>query len=157
VIAVVSTEEKAAVAKAAGAQDTVLVDGFRDAVRELTGGRGADIIVDPVGGDRMTDSLRSLAVEGRLLIIGFTGGDIPTIKVNRLLLNNVSAVGVGWGAFWTNRSGYLQEQWADLAPLVASGAIDPVLGTSHPLDAAAAAISELADRRAAGKVLITVR
>ena len=99
-IAVVSTEAKIAIAKAAGASDVVLADGFKDAVKELTDGRGVDIVVDPVGGDRFTDSLRSLAPGGRLLVIGFTGGEIPTVKVNRLLLNNVDAVGVGWGA-WT--------------------------------------------------------
>ena len=98
-IAVVSTEAKIAVAKAAGASDVVLAEGFKDAVKELTGGRGVDIVVDPVGGDRFTDSLRSLAPGGRLLVIGFTGGDIPTVKVNRLLLNNVDVVGVGWGAW----------------------------------------------------------
>ena len=98
-IAVVSTEDKAEVARAAGATDVVLADGFKDAVKELTDGRGVDIVVDPVGGDRFTDSLRSLAPGGRLLVIGFTGGDIPTVKVNRLLLNNVDAVGVGWGAW----------------------------------------------------------
>ena len=73
----VSTEDKIAVAKAAGASDVVLADGFKDAVKELTGGRGVDIVVDPVGGDRFTDSLRSLAPGGRLLVIGFTGGAIP--------------------------------------------------------------------------------
>ena len=99
-IAVVSTEDKVDVARAAGATDVVLADGFKDAVKELTDGRGVDIVVDPVGGDRFTDSLRSLAPGGRLLVIGFTGGEIPTVKVNRLLLNNVDAVGVGWGA-WT--------------------------------------------------------
>ena len=78
------------VATAAGAHEIVLADGFRQSVQELTGGRGVDLVVDPVGGDRFTDSLRSLAREGRLLVIGFTGGDIPTVKVNRLLLNNIS-------------------------------------------------------------------
>jgi NADPH:quinone reductase-like Zn-dependent oxidoreductase len=99
VIAVVSTEDKADIARAAGATDVVLADGFKDAVKELTGGRGVDVVVDPVGGDRFTDSLRSLAPGGRLLVIGFTGGEIPTVKVNRLLLNNVDVVGVGWGAW----------------------------------------------------------
>ena len=98
-IAVVGTEDKVEIAKAAGATDVVLADGFKDAVKELTDGRGVDIVVDPVGGDRFTDSLRSLAPGGRLLVIGFTGGDIPTVKVNRLLLNNIDVVGVGWGAW----------------------------------------------------------
>ena len=106
-IAVVSTADKGDVARAAGATDVVLADGFKDAVKELTGGRGVDVVVDPVGGDRFTDSLRSLAAGGRLLVIGFTGGDIPTVKVNRLLLNNVDAVGVGWGAWAVTHPGYL--------------------------------------------------
>lgn len=91
-IAVVSSEEKSAIATAAGATDVVLADGFKDTVKELTNGRGVDVVVDPVGGDRFTDSLRSLAPAGRLLVIGFTGGEIPTVKVNRLLLNNIDVV-----------------------------------------------------------------
>ena len=157
VIAVTSSAEKAEVARAAGAHETVLADGFRDAVRSLTDGRGVDLVVDPVGGDRFTDSLRSLAQEGRLLVIGFTGGEIPTVKVNRLLLNNLSVVGVGWGAYWTRRPGYLQEQWAELLPLLEAGTLDPVIGTTHPLEDAAAALLELDERRAAGKVLLTTR
>ena len=157
VIAVTSTEEKAEVARAAGAAETVLADGFRDAVKDLTGGQGVDLVVDPVGGDRFTDSLRSLAREGRLLVIGFTAGEIPQVKVNRLLLNNISVVGVGWGAYWTRQPGYLQEQWADLLPLLEAGRLDPVLGTTHPLEDASQALLELDERRAAGKVLLTTR
>ena len=122
-IAVVSTEGKIAVAEAAGATDVVLADGFKDAVATLTDGRGVDIVLDPVGGDRFTDSLRSLAPAGRLLVVGFTGGDIPTIKVNRLLLNNVDAVGVGWGAWAMRHPGYLAEQWDELEALLASGKV----------------------------------
>ena len=155
VIAVTSSAEKAAVARAAGAAQTVPADGFRDAVKELTAGRGVDLVVDPVGGDRFTDSLRSLAQEGRLLVIGFTAGEIPTVKVNRLLLNNLSVVGVGWGAFWTADVGYLQEQWADLVPLLESGTLEPVLGTTYALEDAAQALLELDGRRATGKVLLT--
>ncbi len=121
VIAVVSTQEKADIATAAGATDVVLADGFKDAVKELTDGRGVDIVVDPVGGDRFTDSLRSLAPGGRLLVIGFTGGDIPTVKVNRLLLNNIDVVGVGWGAWTATHPGALTEQWAGLERLLSSG------------------------------------
>ena len=71
--------------------------GFRDAVHELTAGAGVDLVVDPVGGDRFTDSLRCLAPAGKMLVIGFTAGDIPTVRVNRLLLSNIDVVGVGWG------------------------------------------------------------
>ncbi len=158
VLAVVSSDAKGAVARAAGADEIVPADAFRDHVKELTGGRGVDIVVDPVGGDRFTDSLRSLGREGRLLVLGFTGGEIPTVKVNRLLLNNVSVVGVGWGAFWVGGApGFPQEQWQELYPLLESGALAPVLGTVHPLEDAAAAVVELDERRAAGKVLIRVR
>ena len=157
VVAVTSTPEKAEVARAAGAHETVAADGFRDAVKELTGGQGVDLVVDPVGGDRFTDSLRSLAREGRLLVIGFTAGEIPQVKVNRLLLNNISVVGVGWGAYWTRSPGYLQEQWGELLPLLEAGRLDPVLGTTYALEDAAQALLELDERRAAGKVLLTTR
>ena len=156
-IAVVSSEAKADVARAAGATHVVLADGFKDEVKKLMDGRGVDIVVDPVGGDRVTDSLRSLAPGGRLLVVGFTGGDIPNIKVNRLLLNNVDAVGVGWGAWAGTHPGYLQEQWAELEPLLASGVVsapDPVV---YPLERAADAIASLEERTAAGKVVVTVR
>jgi NADPH2:quinone reductase len=157
VLAVVSTEEKGEAARAAGADEIVLADGFRDRVKELTGGRGVDLIADPVGGDRFTDSLRSLAREGRLLVLGFTGGEIPTVKVNRLLLNNITVMGVGWGAFWTREPGYVAEQWRDLLPLLEGGKLQPVLGSIHPLEDAGEAIAELDERRAAGKVLLRVR
>jgi NADPH:quinone reductase len=156
-IAVVSTEEKIAIAKAAGASDVVLADGFKDAVKELTGGRGVDIVVDPVGGDRFTDSLRSLAPGGRLLVIGFTGGAIPEVKVNRLLLNNVDAVGVGWGAWAGTHPGYLLEQWAELEPLLASGEVSAPAPEVYPLERAADAIASLEDRSAKGKVVVKLR
>ena len=157
VIAVVSTDTKAETARAAGAHETVLADEFRAKVAELTGGKGVDLVVDPVGGDRFTDSLRSLAPEGRLLVIGFTGGEIPTVKVNRLLLNNISVVGVGWGAFWLAQPDYLRAQWAELLPLLQSGALNPLSGPRYSLDEAATALTELDERRAAGKVTLRVR
>jgi NADPH2:quinone reductase len=156
-IAVVSSDEKAEVAKAAGASDVVLADGFKDAVKALTGGRGVDIVVDPVGGDRFTDSLRSLAPGGRLLVIGFTGGDIPTVKVNRLLLNNVDVVGVGWGAWALSHPGYLQQQWAELAPLLASGEVTAPEPVVYPAERAGDAIASLEDRSAKGKVVVALR
>jgi len=116
-----------------------------------------DIVVDPVGGDRFTDSLRSLAPGGRLLVIGFTGGDIPTIKVNRLLLNNVDAVGVGWGAWSLSHPGYLLEQWAELEPLLASGKVSAPEPIVYPLERAADAIASLEDRTAKGKVVVKLR
>jgi NADPH:quinone reductase len=157
VIAVVSTADKADIARAAGATDVVLADGFKDEVKELTGGHGVDVVVDPVGGDRFTDSLRSLAPGGRLLVIGFTGGEIPTVKVNRLLLNNVDVVGVGWGAWAGTHPGALTEQWAELEKLLASGKLPPPEPVVYPLDEAAAAIASLENRTAKGKVVLRVR
>ncbi|MEX3649974.1 NADPH:quinone oxidoreductase family protein [Mycolicibacterium porcinum] len=156
-IAVVSTQEKAEIARAAGASDVVLAEGFRDAVKELTDGRGVDIVLDPVGGDRFTDSLRSLAVGGRLLVVGFTGGEIPTVKVNRLLLNNVDVIGAGWGAWTFSHPGYLQEQWAELQPLLASGAVPAPQPDVFPLEQAAQAIGSLENRSAKGKVVLKLR
>lgn len=157
VIAVVSTEAKGDIARAAGASDVVLADGFKDAVADLTGGRGVDIVLDPVGGDRFTDSLRSLAPGGRLLVVGFTGGEIPTVKVNRLLLNNVDAIGVGWGAWTMTHPGYLAQQWAELAPLLASGAVPAPEPVVYPFDKAAEAIAALENRSATGKIVLKVR
>lgn len=156
VIGVVSTDAKAELARAAGADDVVLADGFKDAAKELTGGRGVDIVVDPVGGDRFTDSLRSLAREGRLLVIGFTGGEIPAVKVNRLLLNNISVVGAAWGEFFLHRMAYLHEQWADLLPLLESGKLDPHIGARYPLDKAADALASMDERTAVGKIVLDV-
>jgi NADPH2:quinone reductase len=154
VVAVVSTKEKAEVARAAGAHETVLADGFRDAVKGLTAGAGVDLVVDPVGGDRFTDSLRCLASEGRLLVIGFTAGEIPTVRVNRLLLNNIDVVGVGWGAYALARPGYLAEQWAQLEPHLRSGALDPVISETFPLVQAADALARIDERKVTGKVVL---
>jgi NADPH:quinone reductase len=151
VVAVVSTPEKAEVAKAAGAHDTVLVEGFRDAVKALG---AVDVVVDPVGGDRFTDSLRCLAPEGRLLVIGFTAGDIPTVKVNRLLLGNTDVVGVGWGGYALGRPGYVRGQWAELEPHLRSGALDPLISGTFPLERAAEALARIDERAVTGKVVL---
>ncbi len=153
-IAVVSSPDKTPAAISAGADDVVLADGFRDSVREITEGRGVDIVVDPVGGDRFTDSLRSLAPEGRLLVIGFAGGEIPTVKVNRLLLNNTAVVGVSWGSFALARPGYLAEQWAALAPGIESGALRPLIAEALPLDGAAEALHRIDTRGVRGKLVL---
>ena len=122
----------------------------------LTDGRGVDVVVDPVGGDRFTDSLRSLAREGRLVVLGFTGREIPTVKVNRLLLTNISVVGVGWGAFGgapasPRSSGRSSTRCSRAAGWTRSS------GSVHPLADVVEAVTELDERRAAGKVLLRVR
>lgn len=157
VIGVVSSDEKAAVAKAAGAAHVVAVDGFRQAVADLTQGAGVDLVLDPVGGDRFADSLRCLAIEGRLIVCGFTAGEIPTVRVNRLLLNNTSVVGAGWGDHWHSRPGYVAGQWNDLFSLIESGAVRPVLGTRYSLADARLAVAEIEARRAAGHIVLDVQ
>ena len=109
------------------------VEGFRDEVRRLTDGTGVDVIVDPVGGDRFTDSLRSLARERRLRVLGFTGREIPTVKVNRLLLSNTSVMGVGSAEFWSGAPEYASHQWRELMPLMQSGGIDPAINSVFAL------------------------
>lgn len=151
VVAVTSSDEKGRIALDAGADEYVLADGFKDGV---TANGKVDLVVDPVGGDRFTDSLRCLGEDGRLLVIGFTAGDIPTVKVNRLLLNNVSVVGVGWGAYVLSKPGHIATEWAAMEPHLASGALQPVVGPSFPLDQATQALLTLDERRATGKVLL---
>ena len=153
-IAVVSTEEKAAVATAAGADEVVLADGFRDAVRDLTDGSGVDAVIDPVGGDRFTDSLRCLAPEGRLLVVGFTAGEIPTVKINRLLLNNIAVVGVSWGTFALATPGYLTEQWEALARGIESGALRPPVAAELPMSRGGDALHMLDQRQVQGKIVL---
>lgn len=154
VIAATSTEDKALRARQAGATHTVAVDGFLEAVRTLTEGRGVDVVVDPVGGDRFTDSLRSLAPGGRLLVIGFTAGEIPVVKVNRLLLRDLDVVGVGLGASATPT---YQDLWAELLPLIVSGRASPVVTSVLPLERVAEALHLLEERAVAGKVVLRVR
>ncbi|WP_235735487.1 NADPH:quinone oxidoreductase family protein [Nocardioides alcanivorans] len=157
-IGVVSSAEKADFAKAAGADHVVLIDGFKDAVKEITGGKGVDVVLDVVGGDVFTDSLRSLAPQGRLLVVGFAAGQgIPEVKVNRLLLNNTDVRGVGWGEYAMKRPGYMQEQWKRLEPLMASGAINPPVGRTYALEQFGQALIDMDNRLALGKSVVTVR
>lgn len=154
-IAAVSSDDKERVAREAGADEVVRSDsGWRDAVRELTGGRGVDAVYDPVGGDRFADSVRSLAPEGRVIVIGFTEGAIPEIAVNRLLLRNVSVVGAAWGAFAFERPDYLREVADDLERMVADGHVRPIVGATYPLERAADALRDLEGRRATGKLVL---
>ena len=149
IIAVTSTPEKGAVAVAAGADEFVLVDGFGKAVKGLG---GVDIVVDPVGGERFTDSLRSLRENGRILVLGFTAGTIPSVQVNRLLLNNISVIGVGWDVYKSH--GRLQAQWRAIKPHVQSGVLSPVIGTTYALRDASEALLAIDQRLATGKIVL---
>src|SRR3954468_21618513 len=152
--AIVSDDEKEEVARRAGADEVFRSGGpWKDEVREA--GR-ADLIIDPVGGDRITDSLRSLKEEGRLVVVGFTGGSIPEVKVNRLLLNNVSVVGAGWGAYVLFKPALNADIQARIDELIASGHVRPIVGARLPLERAAEALELIDGRRALGKVVLDV-
>ncbi|MPY59058.1 NADPH:quinone oxidoreductase family protein [Streptomyces spongiae] len=154
VIAVASSDVKARLARDCGAHEVVSPGGFLDAVRRLTGGRGVDIVVDPVGGDRVTDSLRALAPEGRLLVLGFASGEIASVRTNRLLLGNSGVLGVAWAEYVRLRPAYFAEQWADLLPRIVSGQLQPMVRTTYPLAEAADALRAIETRTAIGKLVI---
>jgi NADPH2:quinone reductase len=153
-IAVVSDDEKEQVARGAGADEVLRSGGdWKDAAKALG---GADVVVDPVGGDRFTDSLRSLREGGRLVVVGFTGGAIPEVKVNRLLLNNTEVIGAGWGAYAMGKPEVNREIGAAIARLAADGAVRPIVGARFPLDRAGEALELIDGRRATGKVVLDV-
>jgi len=157
VIGVVSSDEKERVAREAGADEVLRSDGpWKDEAKEASGG-GVDVVLDPVGGDRFTDSLRSLAEGGRVVVVGFTGGSIPEVKVNRLLLNNIDVRGVGWGAFAMVRPGFMRKQWDALLPMLESGVVDPPVGTTYPVEEVARALADLAERKVLGKTVLSLR
>lgn len=155
VVAVVSTEAKAAAVRELGATHVVLAEGFKDAAKEIHP-RGVDFVFDPVGGDRFTDSTRVLAPFGRLLVLGFTAGEIPSVKVNRLLLKNISVDGVAWGAAAMSDPTYITRQWEVVSEHVAVGRLNPRIHATYPLAEAASAIEELDARTVMGKVLLEV-
>jgi NADPH2:quinone reductase len=128
---------------------------WRDAVLAQTGGRGADVVADVVGGDATLQAVRSAAPEGRVLILGFTSGTIPAVAANRLLLRNVSLVGVGLGAFAAVDPPTMVETAQELTRLVDAG-LRPLVCRTFPLADGAAALRELAARTALGKVVLTV-
>ena len=156
-IAVVSSEAKRQVAEQAGADQVVLLEeGWKDEVKQRSGG-GVDIVLDPVGGERFPDSLRSLREEGRLIVVGFTGGSIPEVRVNRLLLRNTEVVGAGWGAYVMGKPDLNREVGAAIGRMVDEGVIRPIVGERFPLERAGEALRALEERRATGKIVLDVR
>src|SRR4029078_10219795 len=132
----------------AGADEVVRADGpWREQVVELTGG-GVDVVLDPVGGDRFTDSLRSLREDGRVVVVGFTGGSIPEVKVNRLLLRNTEVVGAGWGAYAMAKPELNRQIQTALAAMIAKGTVSPIVGARFPLEQAGDAMRLIEERRA---------
>lgn len=157
-IAVVSTDEKEQAARELGADEVVRSTGpWLEEVRELTGGHGVEVVLDPVGGDRFTDSLRALDVCGRLVVIGFAGGSIPTVKVNRLLLRDLTVTGVALEPMEQRFPGTVRRISDTVVELAGRGAVTPRIGARLPLEAGADALRMLEQRRAIGNIVVDVR
>ncbi len=155
-IAVVSSDVKESVAREAGADEVVRSDGaWKDEAKEISHG-GVDLVIDPVGGDRFTDSIRSLREGGRVVVVGFTGGSIPEVRVNRLLLNNVEIVGAGWGAYVMSKPQVTIEIGAAVSELIGAGFVRPVVGAKFPFERAADALNAIDRREATGKVVLEI-
>jgi NADPH2:quinone reductase len=157
VIAVVSDERKEAAARQLGADACVRAgEGWLGRVREVSP-TGVDAIFDPVAGHTFDDSVRALALEGRLVIIGFAGGSIPTLAMNRVLFRNIDIVGAAWGAFLEKHPEIRAGTHQDLLRMAEEGFVDPLVGAELPLERAADAVRLIGDRQAIGKVVLTVR
>jgi NADPH2:quinone reductase len=155
VLAVVSTSDKAAVAREAGADHAILTDQpWREAVMDHTNGLGVDVVFDPVGGDRMLDTLRVLRQNGRWIVIGFTGGEIPQIPANRLLLRNIDAVGSNVGGYFAADPQARTRIRRRLSALREDGLASPLVGATYRAHEAQAALGALEARQARGQIAI---
>jgi NADPH2:quinone reductase len=158
VIATAGSEEKVAFCLGQGADQALLYNDAQwvERVREVTGGHGADVIYDPVGGEVTTLSLKCLAWEGRLLIIGFAGGAIPKIEANRLLLRNVSAVGLYWGDYRKHNPGLIAPAQQDLLRMFEAGQIHPVVSKAWPFEDLVPALKALGSRQTIAKAVLSL-
>ena len=158
VIAAASSDEKLDLAQAHGADHLInyVDDDLRAAARKLTDGRGVDVVYDPVGGDASKAALRALAWSGRLLVIGFASGEVPQIPANYLLVKNISAVGVYWGAYRNNESDVFRASFDELAKWYAEGRLKPHVSQVFPLAQAPQALGVLQSRRATGRLVIDI-
>jgi NADPH2:quinone reductase len=158
VIAAASTEDKLELCREYGASMTInyVTEDLKTRIRELTGGQGADVVYDAVGGRYSEPALRSVAWEGRFLVIGFAAGEIPAIPLNLVLLKSCDVLGVFWGAFVGREPGRHRDNVAELMQWWRDGKIRPHVSSTYPLERAGEAIRELADRRAKGKVVVKV-
>jgi NADPH2:quinone reductase len=156
VIATAGGAEKLEVARRAGAD--VLIDyrreDFVERVLEDTDGRGADVIYDSVGGETTDRSLKCIAWNGRLLVIGFASGDIPSVQLNRVLLKNISLVGLHWSAYPEKEPDQIHACMEGLFDLAAAGRIEPLVSARYPLERAGDALEALATRRTVGKIVL---
>lgn len=156
VIAAASTDEKLALTRTYGADHTInyTTENLRDRVQEITGGKYADVIYDPVGGDAFDAAIRCIAWEGRYLVIGFASGRIPELAVNRVLIKNSALVGLFWGAYMMNNPRVIQESFQKLLTWYSEGKLKPYVDRSFSLEDAPQALIALGNREAKGKFVI---
>lgn len=156
VIAAVGSEAKAEAARELGADETInyRVESLKDLTKEFTDGVGADVIYDPVGGDTFLECLRCINWEGRVLVVGFTSGRIPKAPMNLPLLKGCSIVGVFWGSFADREPDRNRANFTRLLEWAADGTIGPLISARFPLASAVEALSNIAARRATGKVVL---
>ncbi len=156
VLATAGGPAKVAVCRQLGADEAIDYrgDDFVGAVRELTGGRGADVIYDPVGGDVFDRSLKVVAFEGRVVVVGFSSGRIPQVPANHVLVKNYSVVGLHWGLYRRRDPAVVEAAHSALADLAARGLIAPYVSEEVPLRGAPAALQRMAERGAVGKVVV---
>ncbi len=156
VIATAGGADKCAIAAREGADHVIdyREEDFVERVKELTDGRGADVIYDSVGGDIFDRSLKCIAWNGRLLVVGFASGRIPEVRANRILLKNIAVTGVHWGAYLVNEPEKVPETFRALLDLHAAGAIRPVIYARHSLEELPAALEALGGRKTYGKVVV---
>jgi NADPH2:quinone reductase len=155
VLASVSSEAKAEAARAAGADEIVVGKEWRTAAKAWTDGKGVDVVADLVGGDATLEAIRATRPEGRVLILGFASGEIPTVPANRLLFGNVSVIGVGLGAFAVREPTVIQDAGEELSMQISEG-LRPIVGGTFPLAEGRRALALLKERRASGKLVLTI-
>lgn len=158
VIAAASSAEKLAIAKEAGADELInyTEEPLKEAVKNLTKGKGVDVVYDPVGGDFTEQALRAMGWNGRHLIIGFAAGEIPKVPANLMLLKGCSVVGVFWGSFTQREPEASAQNMMELMKLYAEGKIDPKISAVFEFEDYAKALGALTERRATGKVVLKV-
>jgi len=156
VIAAASSDEKLAVCKENGADEVInyATEDMRARLKDLTGGKGPDVIYDPVGGDFAEAAFRSIAWRGRYLVIGFANGEIPKIPLNLALLKGAELVGVFWGNYVAREPANFAADLGDMFALIAAGKLRPHVSARFPLENGAEAISHLMNRKATGKVVV---
>jgi NADPH:quinone reductase len=156
VIACASSDDKLAVCREHGADETInyATEDLRERIKALTGGQGADVIYDPVGGAYTEPALRSIAWRGRLLVVGFAAGEIPKIPLNLTLLKGCAIVGVYWGEFTRREPERFAQEMRQLGQWYGEGRIRPHISATYPLDRAADALNDMAQRKAVGKIVL---